>query len=161
MAVALGASRVDYLDTDRDRLAAAERLGAQPVELTRRARWFQRGKRLLSEGYPISVDASGSVSGLNYALHALAHGGTCTALAFYLFSYTPLSLWRPYFNSGTLRLGVAHARPHIPAVLELLERRAFDPLLLRPLIGSWADADRVLLERATKVIVQRPKLAAA
>lgn len=158
MAVALGSTRVDYLDSRRERLEAAQRVGANPVELSLRDRWFGRGQRVHAEGYPISVDASGSIAGLNHALHALTPGGTCTALAFYLFKYTPLSLWRAYLNTCTVQLGVAHARAHIPAVLELLERRAFDPLALKPLIGSWSDADRILLERATKVIVRRPKL---
>jgi threonine dehydrogenase-like Zn-dependent dehydrogenase len=158
IAVALGSSRVVYLDGKRERLEAAERVGAYPIELSWRDRWFHRGKPVCSEGFPISVDASGSVSGLNYALHALAPGGTCTALAFYLFNYTPLSLWQPYLSTCTLRIGVAHARPHVPAVLDLLERRAFDPLAIKPVIGSWSDAERVLLEPATKVIVQRPKL---
>jgi len=157
IAAALGASQVDYIDSDLSRLRAAERLGARAIQWTVRDRWFSRRQRTLAEGYPITVDASGSIMGLNYALAALAPGGTCTALAFYLLKYTPLSLWDVYLKTGTLQLGVAHARAHLPAVLELLARRAIDPMALQPLVGSWADAERVLLEPATKAIVQRPR----
>lgn len=160
IAVALGSSRVDYLDTNVERLEAAQRLGANAVELTLRDRWFKKSQRVAADVYPITIDASGSIAGLNYALHALEPGGTCTALAFYMFKYTPLSLWGMYLKSGSLRVGVSHARANIPAVLDLLEKRAFDPMLLKPLVGHWEDADRILREPANKVIVRRDRLPA-
>lgn len=76
-----------------------------------------------------------------------------------MLKYTPLSLWGLYLKSGSLQFGVAHARAHVPAVLRLLERRIVDPMLLKPLVGSWHDAEHILLEPATKVIVQRSRLA--
>lgn len=160
IAKALGSSRVDYLDSNVERLEAAQRLGANAVELTLRDRWFRKSQRVTAHAYPITIDASGSVSGLNYALHALAPGGICTAVAFYLFKYTPLSLWGMYLKSGCLRVGVSHARANIPAVLDLLDKRAFDPMLLKPLVGAWQDADRILREPASKVIIRRDRLPA-
>jgi threonine dehydrogenase-like Zn-dependent dehydrogenase len=158
MAVALGSSRVDYIDTDAARLRIAEQLGAHAIVLKKGARWFDQGQPPVPGGYLISVEASSLSKGLGYALSALAPGGMCTALGFYLRKRTPLPLWNMYLKSATLHVGVAHARMHVPAVLELIARGAFDPSLLAPLVGDWNDADRILLERATKVIVRRKPL---
>jgi hypothetical protein len=43
-------------------------------------------------------------------------------------------------------------------LLELIARRAFDPLLLDPFIGEFSDAAQILLERATKVTVRRKRV---
>jgi alcohol dehydrogenase len=161
MAVALGSSQVDYLDTSDTRLQIAEKLGARAIKLEGRARWFRNQRSISAEGYPITADATGSTEGLNYALRALAPGGVCTALAFYLRSRTPLPLWNMYMKSATLNLSVSHVRAHVPAVLALIERGVFDPAQLAPLVGDWNDADRVLLEPATKVVVRRSRLTSA
>jgi threonine dehydrogenase-like Zn-dependent dehydrogenase len=158
MAVSLGASRVDYVDTRDERLTIAERFGARAIKRERGARWFREQRPLAREGYPITVDASGQTDGLSYALRALSPGGTCTALAFYVRSGTPLPLWNIYMKSTTLQVGISHPRVHLPAVLAMIESGAFDPSKLSPLLGGWSDADRILLEPATKVIVQRARL---
>jgi alcohol dehydrogenase len=160
IAVALGASRVDYLDDSERRLRMAERLGANPVLRTKQSRWFGAGEPVLPGGYAISVEASGTTRGLAYALTALAPGGVCTAIAFYLRRGTPLPLWNMYMKSASLHVGVSHPRTHLPALLKLVERGAFDPSHVTPLVGDWQDAHRVLLEPATKVIVQRKRLLA-
>jgi threonine dehydrogenase-like Zn-dependent dehydrogenase len=158
MAVALGSTRVDYLDSCDTRLGIAEKLGARAVRIPPISRWLDRGRPLLAGGYPITVDASGTASGLSHALRSLAPGGHCTGLAFYMFKRTPLPLWNMYLKSATLHIGVSHPREHLPAVLELIERRAFDPMLLDPLVGDFSDAAQILLEPATKVIVRRKRL---
>src|SRR6478736_705790 len=160
IAKALGASHIDYLDTSRTRLTLAERLGANPSAITRSESWYARGEPLLADGYPISVDASSSAEGLNYALAALAPGGTCTGIGFYLRRTTPLSLWKMYLKCATLRIGIAHPRADLAAVLQLLASGRFDPRQVNTLVASWDDAPRALLERTTKVILSRPRLAA-
>lgn len=157
IAVALGASRVDYIDTDPRRLQIAQQFGARPIALSEGARWFGKRWPLGQGGYPIAVEATGTTRGLSYALESLAPGGVCTALAFYLRKRTPVPLWNMYLKSATLHVGISHPVGHIPAILELIERGVFEPTKLAPLIGDWRDADRVLLEPATKVIVQRPR----
>jgi len=157
MAVALGASRVDYVDSDPGRLRIAEKLGARAIDLRPSARWFRREKPLLAEGYPISVEASGTVSGLRYALNWLAPGGHCTALAFYMRRGTPIPLWNMYLKSCHLHVGVSHPRQNIPKVLDLIARGAFDPLQVEPLIGNFSDGPQLLLEDTTKVILSRPR----
>jgi threonine dehydrogenase-like Zn-dependent dehydrogenase len=103
IAHALGSSRVDYLDTSATRLALAEKLGAHAVPLVPSASWYRDGKSLWPEGYPITVDVSGTTAGLRYALGALSPGGTCSAAGFYLRRGTPLPLWQMYMKSVTLR----------------------------------------------------------
>jgi threonine dehydrogenase-like Zn-dependent dehydrogenase len=61
VASALGAERVEYLDTDRERLTLAEALGARPVD----GPPPQRAGR-----FPITVDASGQPEGLACALRS-------------------------------------------------------------------------------------------
>ena len=157
MAVALGSSRVDYIDSDEQRLRIAGQLGANPVPQKGYARWFARGWPVLPARYPIVVEASGSEAGLRYAIACLAPGGTCTALAFYVREATPVPLWNMYMKGATLHVGVSNARANVPAVLDLVARGAFDPNLLQPLVGAWDDAAQVLLEPRTKVIVQRAR----
>lgn len=158
IARALGSSRVDYVDRCRTRLGMAERLGANPVELTRNAPWFRAGRSLLAGGYPISVDASSTTAGLAYALAALAPGGHCTGVGFYVRKGTPLPLWNMYLKSATLHVGVANARADLPALLTLVQQGGFDPTIVTSLTAAWDDAPRALLERSTKVVLRRDRL---
>jgi threonine dehydrogenase-like Zn-dependent dehydrogenase len=155
IAKALGSSRVDYVDTSKTRLDLAARLGANPVLLAKTASWYRRGEPLVQGGYPITVDASSTTGGLSYAIRALATGGTCTGVGFYVRHGTPLPLWKMYMQSGTLRLGVAHPSADLPGLMRLLEERPFDPGVVTTLVGDWDDAPRALLERSTKVVIRR------
>lgn len=161
IAKALGASRVDYLDTSTTRLRIAETLGAEAISVRSSRSWFERGAPPLRGGYPITVDASSTATGLKYAIDVLAPGGTCTALGFYFRRGTPLPLWSMYLNDATLRIGVAHAREHLPAVLDLIAQKRFNPSVVTTLLSPWDDAPRALLEPSTKVVLQRPRLAAS
>lgn len=158
IAHALGSSRVDYVDTSRTRLEMASRLGANPIELAKNAAWFRAGTPLLAGGYPITVDASSTTDGLCYALTALAPGGVCTGVGFYLRRGTPLPLWDMYLKSATLHVGLANARAELPALLELLRQGKLDPTIVTSLVAPWDDAPRALLERSTKVVLRREPL---
>jgi alcohol dehydrogenase len=159
--VALGSSRVDYVDSDPTRLRIAQALGANPLELSGVSRWLGQRKPISRERYLISVDATGTSAGLSCALESLAPGGYCTALAFYMRKGTPLPLWKMYMKSATLHVGVSHPRATIPAVLALIASGKFEPHKVTTLIADWADADRALLESSTKIVLRRPMLAAA
>jgi alcohol dehydrogenase len=158
IAVALGASRVDYVDRSPARLKLAQALGAQPVALTASSAWFQRGQPPYPGGYPIAVEASSAVAGLRFALGALSPGGHCTGVGFYLRKGTPLPLWRMYFKSGTLHVGVSHPRAALPDVLALVASGAIRPGRVTTLLADWKDAAQAFLEPSTKVVVHRPPL---
>jgi threonine dehydrogenase-like Zn-dependent dehydrogenase len=159
MAVALGAEQVDYVDTNRERLAVAERLGANPVELRAGSRWFRSGAPARAGGYAISVEASSDPRGLHYALRALAPEGTCTAVGFYLRRGTPLPLWEMYLKGVTFKTGLGHARGALPDVLELVSSGRFDPATVTSVVADWSDAPRLFTEPHIKPVVVRAPLA--
>jgi alcohol dehydrogenase len=155
MAVALGASRVDYVDHQAERLSIAERLGARVIESCPGARWLNRHAPRLHGDYRIAVEASSSVAGLRYALRSLDAGGICTAVGFYFASSSGLPLLQMYANSTTLQVGVSHARAAIPQVIDLVASGAFNPLAVATVIADWDDAPQAFTTPATKVIVRR------
>jgi alcohol dehydrogenase len=83
IARALGAGRVDYIDTDRRRLDLAAALGAMVLE----------GPPPRKHGrYPITVDASGQEAGLACALRSTEPDGICTSIGIYFSETTPVPL---------------------------------------------------------------------
>jgi alcohol dehydrogenase len=155
IAVALGAERVDYLDSDRERLEIAASLGARPLERPRGTRWLSRHASRGSGRYLISADATASTAGLDYALRSLAPGGICTGVGYYFARRAPVPLMHMYLNSSTLHVGVSHARANLPAVLELLQAGSFKPEKVTTLLADWDDAPAAFLARTTKVVVRR------
>lgn len=154
-AVALGSTRVDYVDSSRARLEIAQRLGANPIEVQHARRFFACNASFIRGGYPIAVDASGMVGALTYAIRSLSPGGVCTSVAFYLRRGTPLPLWSMYINNSRFETGFANVRDYLPAVLEAVRAGRLRPELVTTLIASWEDAPRALLERTTKVVIMR------
>lgn len=158
IAVALGSSRVDYLDDDPASLGIAQRLGAHPTPLQPPARWRRRRPPVLSIRYPITVDASNREAGLAVAIRALAPGGVCTAVGFYFRCGTPLPLWHMYLKGARLHVGLSNPRAELPDVVSLVASGRFDPTLVAARSSHWADAPEAFLDRdAAKVVVARPE----
>jgi alcohol dehydrogenase len=153
-AKALGASRVDYVDTSRDRLHIAERLGVNAIEASRRL--FGSYSKL-DRSYPISVDACSDARGLGLelALRSLEVGGFCTSVGIYPTKRTPLPLMQMYRDGIGFRTGITNSRPLIPQVLDLVAKGLLQPALVTTLVAPWEDADRAFLEKTTKVVVTR------
>lgn len=158
LAVALGSSRVTYVDHHPERLAIAERLGAAVVEAAKGARWFDRNAPRIHGDHRIAVEASSTVAGLRYALRSLSPGGTCTAVGYYFARNSGLPLLHMYANSTTLKTGVSHARALLPAVVDFIASGRFDPLAVTTLVADWEDAPAAFTTRATKVIVRRSNI---
>ncbi len=140
MAVALGSSRVDYVDFDPERLAIAESLGARPIEARRGSGWFSRHAPRVHGEFQIAVEASSTVAGLRYALRSLATGGVCTAVGYYFQKNSGLPLMQMYVNSTSLHVGVSHPRAALPQVVELIARGTFDSRKVTTLTADWNDA---------------------
>ena len=156
IAVALGASRVDYLDADPNNLAIAERLGANPIARRPPTRWRRGELPPLATRYPITVDASNRQAGLELAIRALAPGGVCTAVGFYFRCGTPLPLWHMYLKGARLHVGVSNPRADLPDVLDLIAGGRFDPTVVTPRVSGWDEAAEAFLDRdAAKVVVAR------
>lgn len=158
IAVALGSSRVDYLDSSRERLEIAARAGANPVEISAGASWFRKHAPRLSGNYGISVEATGTSAGINFAIRSLAPGGVATAVSYYFERRTPFPLFPMYINSTTFHTGVSHARAAIPEVLQLVQQGRFDPSKITTVRAAWQDAPAAFLEDTTKVVIERPPL---
>jgi threonine dehydrogenase-like Zn-dependent dehydrogenase len=142
LAAAHEAGVVDYLDDDPERRDIAEAFGARPL-------------RKLSECYDVVVEASSRAAGLRRAIRALAPGGVCTAVGYYLGSGTRVPLMRMYATDGTLRVGVSHARAVLPELLAFVERTGFEAERVATLTADWDDAPAAYAARTTKVVLRR------
>lgn len=148
LAVALGASRVDYVDQDHQRLAVAAALGAQPIDAP-----YSAPRR---QTYPITVDASADAAGLELALLGVEPGGTCTSVGIYYTPLTPIPLRSIYGTGITFVTGRAQARADLPAVLDAAATRRFAPEAVTTCVASWDDAAEAMLDPGPKVVVTRP-----
>ena len=106
VAVAMGAP-VDYVDYDRGRLEIAEKLGANPIEITVGQYPRRYGP------YPIVQDHTSNTDGLGCAIRSTEPGGVCTSTAIYFQPETGMPILEMY----TQRPHVHHrprqrARPH-------------------------------------------------
>ena len=146
IACALGASRVDYVDTSSRRLALAESVGANAVE-------GPPPERL--GPYAISVDASANRDGLACALRSVEPGGVCTSVGIYFAEGTPVPLLDMYTTGITFQTGRVNARASLPAVLGLVESGRLQPELLTTTTVAWDDAAEAFSEPSTKMIVLR------
>jgi threonine dehydrogenase-like Zn-dependent dehydrogenase len=146
MAVALGAGKVDFIDSDADRLRLAQRLGANPIE----GPPPQRAGR-----YAITVDASADADGLACALRSLAPGGVCTSVGIYYGNMTPLPLLDMFGTGVHFHTGRANARADIPAVLELIADERLRPELINSETVAWDDAADALRDPSMKPVFVR------
>jgi len=160
IAVALGSSKVDYMDYLKPRLDIAEALGANPIEIPkqRRAAWYRKQAPRRNGDYPISVDASANPDGLRFAIRSLAPGGFCTSVGYYFQKGVSIPLMQMYANCSTLHTGISHPRADLPELLELIKSNKFQPAKITTVLSNWEDAHEAFLERTTKVIVHRPSI---
>lgn len=146
IACALRASRVDYVDSDTERLALAQATGANPIE-------GPPPKRL--GPYPITVDASANIDGLACALRSVEPGGVCTSVGIYFSEQTPVPLLEMYGTGITFKTGRVNARADLPAVLNLVPDGRLQPEKLTTRTVAWTDAAEAWSEPATKVVALR------
>ncbi|MFC4562266.1 alcohol dehydrogenase catalytic domain-containing protein [Nocardiopsis mangrovi] len=154
LAAALGAAEVDYLDDNPRRREIAESFGARARPLT------APGTRPRSGGYDIAVEATSRTFGLARAVRALAPGGVCTAVGYYVAPATRVPLMRMYATDATLRLGVSHPRAVLPELLDFVARTGFPAERAITLTADWEQAPTAYAARSTKVVLRRAPLAA-
>lgn len=147
LALAAGASGVDYVDRSPERLAIAEALGARPI---------RRSDADLEE-HDVVVDASATPSELVRALRAVGPGGTCTSVGIY-FLDAPLPLLDMYAKDVTFRTGRCSVGPHIPRVLAMVAAGTIHPERVTSEEAPWDSAVEVLLGRKLKPVLVRPQI---
>lgn len=152
LAVAHGADIVDYLDNDSERRSIAESFGARPRT------WTSPGRLRHRRGYDVVVEATSRPSGLRHAVRALAPGGVCTAVGYYLATGTRVPLMHMYATDATLRLGVSHARAVLPDLLDFLHRTQFPAERVTTHTATWDDAPDAYTARTTKLVLRRDPL---
>lgn len=143
LAAALGAGTVTYVDSEEQRCAAAESLGARIVH--------GRPDRL-DRRYPVTVDASGRVDGLSLALRSTDVGGTCTSVGIYWVPPT-IPFLDMYLTSMTFVTGIVEARTLMPEVLTLIADGRYDPTLPITRRVDWDDVAVVLEDPPHKTII--------
>ncbi|WP_243793526.1 zinc-binding dehydrogenase [Saccharopolyspora gloriosae] len=151
LAVAHGASAVDYLDDDAGRREIAESFGARACPAGRRG--GEHG------GYDVVIEATSGAAGLRRALRSVAPGGVCTAVGYYVATGTRVPLMRMYATDATLRLGVSHARAFLPEMLDFVARTGFPAERVTTLTADWGDAPAAYTAKTTKVVLRRDPLA--
>jgi alcohol dehydrogenase len=144
LAVAHGASEVGYVDEDAQRQAIADSFGARAVPAP-------------AGRYDVAVEASSRAAGLRLALRALAPGGVCTAVGYYLASGTRVPLMRMYATDATLRVGVSHARAVLPGLLAFVARTGFPAERVTTLTADWEDAPSAYTARTSKLVLARER----
>ncbi|HTY33828.1 zinc-dependent alcohol dehydrogenase [Mycobacterium sp.] len=128
--VALGA-HVDYVDTDPQRLAAAEKLGAVVHDVAKPDKSW--------DPYPVTVHTTGDAATLSATLRATWADGVCTDTGIYPEYKVEMPLLPMYTRGVRFVTGRVSARTVIPRVLELLA----DGLDLSPAVDrvvAWEDA---------------------
>jgi alcohol dehydrogenase len=145
-AVALGAGRVVYADTDAGRLERASAVGAEPIEVG--DEWPRKLGR-----FPITVDASGTHEGLHAAIRSTAADGTCTSVAIYFEPETPLPMLEMYTRGCKLHTARVSARAEIPAVLDLVASGRLDPALVTSQVVGFDAACDALADPPTKLVL--------
>ena len=145
-AIACGAGRVRYADSDTARCAAAT---VTRRDVTRSTAWPRRLDRA-----PIVVVHTGDVDGLASTLRSTDDFGTCTSVAIHFAPTTPMPLLELYTKGITSHL---RARTHPLAARghRLAASGALDPLAVPTTIVPWDQADDAWLEPATKLVLER------
>ena len=146
-AVALGASRITYVDRRAHRLEKAASLGAEAVAVD------DEWPRQLGD-FPITVDSSGWREGLLLALRSTDAGGVCTSTGWY-FRPMELPLFELTLKSITFKTGLIQARVGMPKALELIASGKLDAGLVTDRVLPWDEAAAAMPELKEKLIFSR------
>ncbi|HWM62591.1 MAG TPA: alcohol dehydrogenase catalytic domain-containing protein [Solirubrobacterales bacterium] len=157
-AVAAGATRVFAIDSVEQRLAMAERFGAEPLHLEEADP--KRAVRAATEGRGVDVvvDAVGDPGPLAMAVSLARDAGTISGIGAYAGKgEVPVGL--AWLKGLTLRLGLANVIAHVDRVLALIEAGKLDPSPLvthRMKLDEVAEAYRIYDNREALKIVLTP-----
>lgn len=146
VALALGATSVTFAATDGTGIQRAAALGADVVTTSGQI-----------DAHPVTVDASSTAAGLLLALRSTGPGGSCSSTGFYRrpVELDPLTLLAAYFGDVTLHLGLAHVRPAVPELLDLVRQGRLRPGAVTGAVLPWGGAADVMAAVADKTVFVR------
>jgi alcohol dehydrogenase len=156
LAVAHGASVVDYVDDRASRLEVAASFGARVHKIDKSRR--RSILAVLPERYDVVVEASSTGTGLRAAVRALRPGGVCTGTGYYLAPGTKVPVMDMYATSATLEIGVSHVRPVLPELLDFVAGSGFPAERVTSLLADWNDAPEAYAAHTTKLVLHRAPL---
>jgi len=144
-AVSLGAGKVLYLDDDEERRRIATSLGAfaEPLALK---------ERKPVEQFEITVDASGQVDSLNFAVVSTAPNGVITVISLYFTDAIPFPMRRMYGKGITLHTGRVQARMELPGVLKHCASGHFHPDKVTTRIVPFSEAAEAMTDPGAKIV---------
>lgn len=145
IAVALGASRVDYVDDDELRLAQAARYGANAI----------RRPTELAAMYEIVVDADGQADTLVQAIRAAEPEALFTSVTIHMRPLTGLPLIEMYFKGLNFHTGRANVRTAVEPVLNLCAHGHFHPEHIETTLYTFDDAPEAWVDPAFRTAASR------
>jgi threonine dehydrogenase-like Zn-dependent dehydrogenase len=137
---------VDYLSTNANRLAAAEKLGAAVHDMPKPSPSW--------EPYPVVTHSSADPDLLTAALNATWNYGVCTDHGVYFQPTVEIPIAAMYGRGARLVTGRANARADIPAILNVIA----DGCDLSPVVEHvvpWEDAPSAWSSMTGKTIFTR------
>jgi threonine dehydrogenase-like Zn-dependent dehydrogenase len=147
IAKAMGATQVDYVDNDLDRITIAKRVGVDNV--------FESFDAIRDK-YDIVVEASANEKGLRVAIKSVKPYGICSSSAIYL-KKVAMPLVEMYSKGVLFRTGLANARTDAAKVLELIKQKKLNLELVTSKVDSWDNCIDAFLSKTAKVIVVRDR----
>jgi threonine dehydrogenase-like Zn-dependent dehydrogenase len=148
-AVALGASRVLYLDDDPGRRSAAEAMGAAAEPLT-----LADGRRP-DEQFEVVVEAAGTAEALGFAVNSCAANGYLTGVSIHFGNKTPMPLTTAYYKGLTFHTSRVHSRPTFPDALACMACGKFHPERVTSQVVPFAEAAGAMTDPGPKIIFTR------
>ncbi|MBA2742833.1 MAG: alcohol dehydrogenase catalytic domain-containing protein [Chthoniobacterales bacterium] len=147
LARALGSEQVDFIDSDPTRLALAESVGANPIEM--------RKAPSRHGSYPVTVATSGHPSGewLSAALRSTAPYGRCTSCGVY-HGCASLPVGAMYDRGVRFTIGWTNVQALMPKVLDLLARKKV-PVERIHTVAPWGEAIDALENPPAKLVLTR------
>lgn len=137
---------VDYVDTDQERLAAAEKLGAVAHDIAKPDKSW--------DPYPVTVNTSGDRALLAATLRATWPDGVCTDTGIYPEYNVEMPLLPMYTRGVRFVTGRVSARAVIPEILELVAGGC-DLLPVVDRVVAWEDAPSVWPTMTGKTVFSR------
>lgn len=145
-AMALGASKVLYLDDSDANRAAAAALGADVAPLA------------LGEGrtpdaqFEIVVEAGGTAPALAFAIRSTAPNGVLTSVSMHFTATTPVPLTEAYYKGLTFHTGRVQSRPLLPAVLGCIACGKLHPEHVTHRVVPFDEAGEAMTDPGPKLV---------
>ncbi len=148
-AVALGAERVVYCDSDPVRRDLAAKLGATPRTVSYDA------PLEVEEEFPITIDACTLPHGRRFAVDSTAPCGVCTSISNGVDVEAPLPLLSMYKRGIRYEISRVQSRPVMEELLGHVCAGRLDPARLVSRVGRFDDAPELLFEPDPKIVLLR------